>query len=74
MDRQSLLLDQARDEVVRLAREGASIEQIKETLEARRLAPSERELLDLYARGISHRTRGVTGERYLASLQLEIGA
>jgi hypothetical protein len=74
MDGQSLELDQARQEVERLARAGASIEQIKEALEVRSLAPSERELLDLYARRISNRSSGVGGERYLASLENEIGA
>jgi hypothetical protein len=63
-----------RRELDRLARAGAGMEQIRQTLEVTRLASWERDLLQIYATALSDRASNVNGRRYLESLQDEIGA
>jgi hypothetical protein len=64
----------AHEEIERLVHTGAGMEQIRKAIELRSLAPWEEDLLHIYARRISNGRPSVNGERYLASLDDEIGA
>jgi hypothetical protein len=67
-------LTEAREEVERLARGGVKMVQISQTLGDRNLAPWEQDLLYIYSRQISDGSLSIIGNRYLASLEDEIGA